>query len=1226
MKRFFISILTLLCIGLADAQVYKNQNEPDKMWGKYCFRELNGKWYDALTSEAAMTSMPTSNEMILAYYYRIPAGHVRADIIWQNVYARFAKVNVKVIYPQTGQVLGEGSFGNTEIASKERIHDLFGDINFPADDFYRIELSSENWNAIKSINYFNYYRESNDPVLIPRNYGGTSAYLSDFTSTHPDAPEGKAYDWAYVECMVPFNGQYPGTYYMTLGTPTGYMGLQTNFAVGDNDFQRNVLFSVWDAQNMDEDPNLAEYLQSKVIDGNLDAVHTHAGGEGSSASIMFQTDPKWWRPDHWVQFLLNTRPMTTPVTVKTADNRDSTFNYGYTIMSAWYKMDTMPEWRYMATMRAAGICENLGGWYNFIEPFTSAAGQKIHTVYHRHAAMRSAASGKWYNRNQLKLGHEGITDRRYHYDYGRGATQAYDNCFFLEMGGYIHKHDSATVIPLAKDMTFVDTINTDALNKRIDQAIARDDYYNFASKVNACADIIPQSTWSIVSEETSASSGARRALDEDGNSMWTAYDSPAYLTLKADEEQTITSFEIYWTTQYSARCHFVNIETSDDGENWQTEFENLEIRCLDRIEVSLPQPIKAKYFRYKFHYKYTPSNTLSINEITFRGVHDLEKLQALAKSNLDNANTINTYNTTDMDKVDEALAQSTTTGTQPLADALYNLASHGKFNRNYLVTNRLCLSADHAYYLKNANGYGVLSAKHDGSGITATGATSSDALAQYKNNEQMNDPYNNWLVLHDDRFEGYYLYNIGAQKFINFKADGMLSTQPQTLNFRQSGKAFYITPWDETKTLGLNPSLETAASIEDKPNNRSLFAVYDNFVMEKNVSTADSLFAITEVGGKLNLYKSGIAQMLEAPIGVVGGFTNEEAREALQAAYDNADNDPQAFIQAVENADVVEFDPANCVYRIKSANESQTSASFMTSDAGMRLFAKAENNNADQIWRFSTKNDGYKMSSQGVTLKPINNEVGITVTTTNSPALSGTYALSESSWGKYFISPAEWSKAVVGSGASPIKTEDNTNPTATWYIEPATTTNITMNSIGVNSAYYDFTFVVPEGLNAYAVHSINADGVISLKALGDTIAANTPVILSGAPYQKYSLMVTGDTEPSKVDNLLRGVYFRTTSLQKGTFVTLASSGGKAIMKKPAIAVVNANQVYIPLDETMPDVSTYTIDFDNIINAIADNEVQPQDTDSKTYDINGIPATSLVKGHIYIRNHKKIINH
>lgn len=1228
--RFFTLVCTFLlmhCV-LCGAQVYKNSSNPDKMWGRYCYRELNGRWYDAQTSETAMTSMPSNNGMVLAYYYRIPAGHVRADIVWTNTYARFAKVNVKVIYPHTGQVLGEGSFGNSEIASKEHVDDLFGDIYFPADDFYRIELSCDNWNYIKSINYFNYYRDSDSPVLIPRNFGGTSAFLGSWGSTDPDAPSGKAYDWAYIEAMVPWEHIHSGTYYMVLGTPGGYMGMQTNAAIGTGggaaatDFERNVLFSQWDAENQDEG-YVPEHKLSKILDGNLEAVHTHAGGEGSSASFMFQRDPKWWRHDHWVQFLLNTRPITVPVTVKTSRGTDSTFNNGYTVMSTWYKCDTMPEWRYIGTIRAAGYCENIGSIYQFIEPFTSACGQERHRVYYRNCAFRAANSGRWFHRNNISIGYDGNgVDRRYHLDIGRGSSQDYDNCFFLDMGGYVHQHDSADIVPLAKDMTFCDTINLDALSRRVDQAMAREDYYNFNLRLNQCAPRINETTWEVIKEFTNTSGNAIAAIDGNESSQWNTYGHPSYLALKAQEPQTVSSFEIYWTNQYGSRMHYADVYTSEDGKNWQLQFDSLEIRCLDRIEVNLPQPLTTQYLRLKFHHKYVSGDALNINELTFRGAWNMDKLKALAADVIDNAGTINNYYPQDLTNLIEVYDGGNVTDTQALADALYDISRNATIADIYNVNNSINLAADHCYYIQNTAGMGVLSATQDGK-LTLTGATAAQAADKYKTPANIGDPMNNWTIIHDERYAAYYIYNVGAQKFLNTEAPGYLSDEPQQLQARAYGKNMYFSIYNSRNNIGVNPTSDEFITKEGTANDRSLFVVYDNLHMQQPAALADSLIALTEPLGKAVLYKSAMPSMINAPVGVVGGFTSEEAREALQAAYDNADTNPAAFIEAVENADVIEFEPGG-YYRIKAVSEAQANAPFMTSDATLRINCKAEDNNPDQIWHFTPRNQGYTVSSQGVTLSPLDNATTQTITLYLANQQGGTYSLSQPEWGKFYIGPGEFAKYVVNSSQSPIRTTQNNAEGTLWYLEPAQHSALTLNSTGVGSVFYDYSVALPEGLSAYTVNSVTPEGVIKLTALGNIVPANTAVIVKGSPYQKYYLPIVGNADEKYPENLLKGVYFKNNSLTKGTFMTLATSSGNAVMKKPAIALVNANQAYIPLTDDMPALSTYTFDFDDVIDGINDTPAASEPGSDKTYTIDGRPATSIVKGNVYIRNHKAVI--
>lgn len=1224
MKKLF-TLLSLLLLFMTEAGAQTYQSTPDKMWGRWCYREQNGKALDAYERPGEMTTMPNSSDIVLAYYYRIPAGHVRADVVWQNAYLRKAVVKVRVIYPQTGQVLKETQFTNDDVMStKELTTDLFGDINFPADDFYRIELSCDNWSYVRAIKYFNYYHESELPVLIPRNFGGTSTYLSTWGTTDPEAPAGEAYDWAYVELRCDKEKQYPGTYYMAIGALSAYMGMQTiGWNSEANDYNRSVLFSVWDAANGDV-MKVPEHMQSLILDGNLQAVHTHAGGEGSSGSVMFQNNPIWWKDDHWVSFLLNTRPTTRKVTLKAKDGSDSIFNYPYTLMSVWYKLDTMPDWRYMATIRAAGRAENLSVWYDFIEPFTSYAGQKVHTVYHRHGAMRSANSGKWYNRNKVNLGNE-TYGRDFHYDFGRGATQRFDNCFFKDMGGYVHQHDSATVVPLAADMSFVDTINLDRLNKVVDKAMARDDYYNLEARIHQTAYQIPQVRWKVIDDFTNAYRSAGNVVDGDPDTKWRASSPINYLALESDEAQTVTSVGVYWTDQYNYRCHFMDVYTSEDGKNWNLQFDSLEIRCLDSVEVSLPRPITTKYLRFAFYYKYTSSNSLNINELTFRGAYDLDSVKALAKTLIDEAGTINNYSSADLRDVIAIYDNGNCQDAQALADALSAVSANGTFMRNYLVTKYLHFAKDHNYVLVNSSGYGTLGADSLTKRLTVGGATIDGALPQYSAKAELTDPYNNWLIMHDERYAGYYLYNVGAKKFFNPAADGKLSIEPATIQLRQWGRAFYIASADAKQVYCVDPSTEDFFSSAISGNNKAFFYIYDNMAYQTSNKEVDSLKIMTDSIGKLALYKSGIEDMLSAPVGVVGGFVSEEARAALQAAYDNAENDPGAFIRAVEDADVIELDPEHTLYRLKSTDDEFAEAPYLTADAGLRLYARSASNGPAQIWRLNKKNDGYLVTSQGVAIKPLSETPNEVVITSSSMAQSGTLAFSEKTWGKYWIAAAEFAPAVVNATESPVRTSSPGNNGDTWYIEPTTTANITLNSAGVASTYYDYGYLLPAGLTAYAVDSVTSDGVLKLHQLNDTVPPRTPVILRGEAYDKFAVEIFGGNDTLGVRNLLRGVFFRTQSLPKGTFMTLSTSGGKPVMKKPALPVVNANQVYLSLADDMPNLSTYTLDFDNVIDGINDATSTPaSDKNSPAYTIDGRRAVNTVKGNIYIRNHRKVL--
>lgn len=1222
------------------------QSTTDKMAGNYCYREKNGKWFDALTSTGSMTSMPNSEDIHLAYYWRIPKGKVRADIVWTNNFARFASLNIVLTYPETGDTLAVNTVANDAIQSATHTDDLFGKVvDFPADDFYRVEISSPKWSYIKNIQHFLFQRESTDPVMIPRNFGGTSAHMFGFRTTDPDAPTGGSFDWGYVECMAPSRYLCPGTYFMTMGPMNSYMGMQTSSPHGDNDFNKSVLFSVWDNGNTDEDPNLSLYLQSRVMDGNSDAVHTHAGGEGSSASVMFKDKPYWWTADHWVQFLLNTRPETVTVTVKDRNGQDSTFFYDNIIMSTWYKVDTMPEWRYMATIRSSGQSDLLSSWYCFIEPFTSYAGNKLHRVFYRNAMGRSANSGRWYSRNRVDLVNS-YYERDFHYDFGRGASQEYPGSFFLDMGAYTHQHDSASVIPLVTDMTCVDTIDTDRLMRRVEQAVLRDSKLDKNWALNLAADPIPSSTWTVLKDQSYQTNVYGRLEDlfddRDDTHCSSSKGSPYKLSLKAANEQTVSSFDIYWAYKYSWRTKYADIYTSTDGQDWTLAFDSLLIRCEDYTKVSFPHPVKTQYLQVRFYQGYD-TNQLSMNTITFRGAYNLDKVKAIAKEQLDNAGTFTYFPNAALKTVKTIYNDGRCTNADLLVSslrALYNGTQPLNYSRLHNVRH---ISPQRSYNLQNMNGHGTLTATDNGQWrLTTRSATASGALDAFTQQQDVTDPLANWVIIHDERYAGYYLYNIGAQRFLNLSADGFLSTTPQSLTMRASGKGFTFSAGSDA--IGVNATNPDGAVKASANAAYSQFYVYDNYNLNQPVTLRDSLVAIVEPAGKAALYKQKINQMLSAPIGVVGGFTSEQARADLQAAYNKVKDLDESntqysmlnaqFIDAVEHADLVPFDPDHTVYRIRSTYSGLEMTPYLTADAGLRYYTKAADNDYDQIFRFQTRGYGYSLHSQGMMAQPVEAKTGQVINLTSDPAKRGTYILEQREWGKHYIGPAQNVSAMLCGTSSPVKTANLTVDGVQWYLEPCTTATVSLNSVGVGGIYLDFAVQVPEGVKAYTVNHVTPEGVIKLTEISGTVPPGTAVIFRGQSYQRLELTIgnTSDAESSmfnaQYSNKLLGVFTRTTTLPKGTFYTLSTSGGEAIMKRPALSLVAANNIYLPYEEGfMPDLQTYTFDFDDLVDAVQAVEGNGQSSvvnRQSTYDLQGrrLPDDSSAEG-IVITKGKKV---
>jgi len=284
--------------------------------------------------------------------------------------------------------------------------------------------------------------------------------------------------------MYPSCYERPNTYVMSIGTDAGYSGVQS-IRNSEGGYDRQVLFSVWDNGDTDSDPYLPDYLRSGALDTGPDVYITRFGGEGTGTSARYPTG-QWWHTDHWVQFLLNGRPEQVEVEVTDDNGQPTTVTYQNTIESMWYKMDYETEWHYIASLRESGRNHLYDGFYSFIENFTEAGGELFRRAYFRNPSMRSTASGRWYARTKVSYGHtQGDGTRFSRSDYGHGVTTAYDNCFYMQTGGFIEQRDSANTLALPSAMTWVDTIRLAPLTAQVNAAIIRSEAERMSGLISA---------------------------------------------------------------------------------------------------------------------------------------------------------------------------------------------------------------------------------------------------------------------------------------------------------------------------------------------------------------------------------------------------------------------------------------------------------------------------------------------------------------------------------------------------------------------------------------------------------------------------------------------------------------------------------------------------------------------------------------------------------------------
>ncbi|MBQ0089027.1 MAG: DUF3472 domain-containing protein [Prevotellaceae bacterium] len=1216
MKKITLIILMFVSVLLSYAQAY--QAKVDTMWGDYHYNEINGKWCDARTSTKGMTSWDGTEGLVKAYYWRIPAGHVRASLVVKAKAMKRVTFTAKLMDPVTRAIIKETTATTTKLQGVEETLDILPDVVIPKDDFYRLELTVDNPANVALVKYFLFKRESTDPVLIPRNFGGTSTHIFDWASTDPNAPSGNAYDWVYMEAMVPYQYQYPGTYYMTIGAGCSYMGIQTNGRQGTDDFDRRVLFSVWDNGNMDEDPNLPAYMRSSVMDGNEEAVTAHQGGEGSAGTAMFKDGLKWWRPDHWVQFLLYDRLETSDFHSLTEDGRDSVTNFQNTIMTAWYKMDYETEWRYIATIRAAMQNDLISGWYSFIEPFTSAAGQFKHRAYYRHPFMRSAASGEWYNRNKLTFIVDNWNDRSFHYDFGRGATTDYDNATFIEMGGYGPFNDSCNILSLCKDKTCVDTINLDALRAKVDAAILKDCSYDMRSQVNLKSQIIPRATWKLIG---SSGSGAQNVIDGNYNTTWNSHNDNHYLEFEAKEPTFVSAICMHYCAAYDTRCRYVDLYTSEDGKTWTLRQQNLELKNVDDPEVTLTEPLTSKYFKLQIHGSYTTSN-FQAGEIWFKGEYNMDYLKYIAKTQLDNADCLQFYQSKDLVELERVYAGGLCTDATALATAIREVGNKATRLKFYQTDNVIKIGSNRAYILKNANGLGYLCATPEGK-IVLKGATVDDATEACKESAPVNDYYNNWMVLRDEKYSGCYLYNIGLQKFVNLDTPNMLSDEPYSMIVRQAGAGFCF--YKNSSAIVGDPTKENSVTIGTASSKGASFMLCDNYFMQPKEAEAKKVLDRATQADQLKALKAELKKTLDIPEGYVGSIADPEDRKSLEEIYNDGDltiDDAKELKEVIDESDILRLTSGNA-YKIECVSEKSAQTPFLTVSSASVLGHEAEQNIENQIWSLKDAQDGgFTVTSQGKGLgyEKLTESSSVNIV---SSSMAYPYYFAEEDKGEYYISIADYAPYVMNGETSPIKLMRKENDGSLWRLKKVETYSVSLNDIGMATLCVDFDLEIPEGINVYVAESITQDGVIKLKSI-DCIPAGTPVLISGEKQSTVTFNIVGRRYPTYTgNNIFTGAFFKNNNLKKKTYFTLKKDGDQPVMKLATLSgLASANSAYILLTDDLPNLSLYTFDFEHA-DGVETARIRKGFVHS-TYDALGrrthvgCPGFYIYKGKKYIR--------
>lgn len=1234
MKKLIV--LTLLTLSTMSAYSQTYQSLKDTLWCCRYFQRLNGDYFSVGNKSGRNGVMPPSNDKVVTCYYaQIPQGHCRADMFVSVKYGKTANIGIKVIDPDTEDTLWTNTLsaaykmGATAFSKVE----AFPDINFPRDCFYRIELTMpKGTNSINSISHFEFQHESALRVYSPNIFMAPSTHLYTWGSTDPDAPPeaGGAYDWMYGEVLFPSQYHRINSYVMTLGLLAGYSGIST---VGEIK-RHGMLFSQWDNGDTEVDIYLPSYLRSSGLDCGDDWEVKGFGGEGTGVQTVTIGDSPW-RNDEWVQFVANCRPEDVEFWVEDRYGNDSVKLVSHnTLVSLWWKQPSDTEWKYISTLRAAGRNMYFSGWYSFVENYTDNGGDLYRRAYFRHGFLRSISNGRWYNRNTCGFGHtDGGSKRGSRFDYGHGRTELYDNCFYLSTGGFKSApDDSSRYVTLIDDHTCVDTINLQALLDRVDRAIVKGQGVQTNTAIESTRTHLSQGAWHVIGfsdqEEIDEGDNGRAAFVVDGaeGTYWhTRYHNNRiyvhHIDFKADIPTTIANVNLLQKRSTDYRVKTLNVYTSTNGNDWTLHQGNISVPDEESPSVSF-NPLTTQYVRLEFSEGY--GTNLYINELYLRGDYQLDKIKALVESYVNNPDELRSYSAEDLSELIALYDNGNCTDVPAMIEALKRLSTEKHMLQFSTVVDMANTGVRRAYILRSRTNQGTLCVDNSGPAprLALRNATADEATATARQRMTAADMCNNWSFVRSDHYGTLYIYNIGTGLYLDLNnKQTFLSTVPSPIAYSALSDYIFTLGQSASNVLTADATKDEPISLASRSKNGQ-FTIIDNQYYTPSLQWADSLSAVGEIYDKFAEYKKIIPQLMALPEGYVGSFTDSQQKADLLELYDNGNvgiDRARELVAMVDSMDRIPFAPDHNLYRIVATTDPAADPQCLTMEAEGITISKATNK-ADQIWYLKPLTSGYGLLSQGMAVNRMADKAGSSIR-----AVDGTEApnfqFTTDGMLNYTISNVKYSPYFLANNQSPAKV-GNAEGTSAWMLEPCDQLNVSLNSGGVLSAYYDFDVLIPEGLEVYTIDRIEGDQV-ELVPVDSLLPAHTPAVLRGDAFGSYTFKTVASQSAPLESPLLRGTFLRKTGLASKSVYTIGVKSGKPCLSLYAGTSVNANQCYVPkelIDQLQLTATTFTLDFENAT-ATHSATTTSYDTSAPAYNLQGHKVSEPQSGIVIQGGHK-----
>lgn len=549
----------------------------------------------------------TNANACAVYYFHQPAATVTNTIKLNVKKGYSAKFRLTIIAPDAPDVqLFSKTF--TANGTDSNVNVTVGDVTFKRSAYYRYRLEclsgNQNINLIRS---FTFKTTATEKPYVANYLSSPSVHLTSWGSTDPNAPKGDAYDWCFMEIMLPQESDIIGTYAMALGVLNGYMGIQMNGYANDGSPRHDVLFSMWDDGSTDEDPNLPEYMRAGAVDWDPLTTTNRFGNEGTGVQT-YRKGP-YWTPGTYVQFITNCRPETTSYTTE-VNGKPTVHTQHNMLVSAWFNALDGKGWQYMATVRKRNSTTYFNAWYSFLENYNASTGQANRIAYYRNGYMRARSNGKWYYRNSVGFGHtDGGDNTGARTDYGQGTTDnPADRTFFMQTGGYTSTNKTKTTVALATDYTPVDTINITPLNDRVLTAIANEKA-RIEKEQLFVDNLMDKTGWEAIeySSEETAGEGtngrAQQTVDSDDDTYWhpqwygSTAQLPHYIVVDMQEMKNVGGFEIKMGDNANRHIKAYDIYGSTDNSDWTLLCSDDNAPAKSSFRVILDKAADIRYFK-----------------------------------------------------------------------------------------------------------------------------------------------------------------------------------------------------------------------------------------------------------------------------------------------------------------------------------------------------------------------------------------------------------------------------------------------------------------------------------------------------------------------------------------------------------------------------------------------------------------------------------------------------